>query len=169
MIVKNEARNLEASIAPVQELVDEIVVVDTGSTDDTVAIAERLGAKVFHFAWCDSFAAARNAAIEHATGDWIFVLDADDRMVPSEVAKLRALFTKLDDENVGYLMGTCACRPTAASASRPSKCGSFRDARIFAGGTEPTSKSWSICWRRAGTASRQGFASFTSASKIPRS
>ena len=105
MIVKNEARNLEASIAPVRELVDEIVVVDTGSTDDTVAIAERLGAKVFHFAWCDSFSAARNAAIEHATGDWIFVLDADDRMVPSEVAKLRALFAKLGDENVGYLMG----------------------------------------------------------------
>ncbi len=105
MIVKNEAANLEAALGPVKEIVDEVVVVDTGSTDDTVAIAEKLGARVHHFRWCDSFAAARNAAIEQATGDWIFILDADDRVVPPELEKLRALFGKLGDENAAYMMG----------------------------------------------------------------
>jgi Flp pilus assembly protein TadD len=102
VIAKNEASNIEVCIAPVKDLVDEVVVVDTGSTDDTVEIAQRLGARVFHFPWQDSFAAARNEAIEHALGDWIFVLDADDRIVPSERDKLRALFASLGDENVGW-------------------------------------------------------------------
>jgi glycosyltransferase involved in cell wall biosynthesis len=105
MIVKNEAANLEGAIGPLRELVDEIVVVDTGSTDETRLVAERLGARVFEFPWCDSFAAARNAAIERASSDWIFILDADDRIAPSEAEKLRRLFATLGDENVGWIMG----------------------------------------------------------------
>jgi guanosine-3',5'-bis(diphosphate) 3'-pyrophosphohydrolase len=60
IIVKNESHNLPACIGSVGDLAGEIIVVDTGSTDDTVAIAQRLGAKVFHFPWIDSFSAARN-------------------------------------------------------------------------------------------------------------
>lgn len=105
MIVRNENANLRSCIDLVRDVVDEIVVVDTGSTDDTAEIARASGARVVDFPWCDDFSAARNAAIEHATSSWIFVLDADDRVVPSEKKKLLRLFTSLRDENVGYVMG----------------------------------------------------------------
>lgn len=105
MIVRDEARNLEDCVGPVKGLVDEIVIVDTGSADDTVARADGLGARVVHFPWRDSFSAARNAAIEDATGEWIFVLDGDDRIVPSQRALLASLFASLGDEHVGYMFG----------------------------------------------------------------
>ena len=80
MIVKDEEKNLADCIRSVKPVVDEIIVVDTGSVDDTRKIAEGLGAKVFEFPWCDDFAAARNESIRHATGDYILWLDADDRI-----------------------------------------------------------------------------------------
>jgi tetratricopeptide (TPR) repeat protein len=81
MIVKNEQDNLRRCLSSVVSHVDELIVVDTGSTDDTVAIAQEFGAKVSYFEWCDDFAAARNASIERATGDWILSLDADEVLV----------------------------------------------------------------------------------------
>ena len=78
MIVKNEARCLARCLRSVQNAVDEIIVVDTGSTDRTVDIAGEFAAKVFHFDWCDDFSAARNFALAQAAGDWILVLDADE-------------------------------------------------------------------------------------------
>jgi tetratricopeptide (TPR) repeat protein len=80
-IVKNEAKNLGRCLASVKPYVDELVIVDTGSTDDTVAIAEQHGAKVSHFEWCDDFAAARNHACTLVAGDWILTLDADEELV----------------------------------------------------------------------------------------
>ncbi len=80
MIAKDEAEFLEDCLKSVQGIVDEIVLVDTGSTDETVAIAERYGAKVIHSEWRNDFAYARNIALQHATGDWILVLDADERL-----------------------------------------------------------------------------------------
>jgi len=80
IIVKNEAHNLRDCVAPVADSVGDIVVVDTGSTDGTVEIARGLGARVFSFAWVDSFAAARNESLRHAVGDWVLWLDADDRV-----------------------------------------------------------------------------------------
>lgn len=91
MIVRDEGDSLGDCLASVKGYVDEIVVVDTGSKDNTVAIAESHGAKVFSFKWCDDFSAARNAAISHATGDWILVLDADERMAPEDLLKMREL------------------------------------------------------------------------------
>jgi len=78
MIVKNEARCLARCLASVRGLVDEIIITDTGSTDDTVKIAGEFGAKISHFDWIGDFAAARNHALTQTTGDWILVLDADE-------------------------------------------------------------------------------------------
>jgi len=116
MIVKNEEENLPACLATAADLVDEVIVVDTGSTDRTKNVATRLGARVFEFTWVDSFAAARNAALSHATGDWIFWLDADDRLDEENRARLRALFAKLKDENVAYGM-KCHCFPDPESST----------------------------------------------------
>ena len=79
-------------------LFDEIVVVDTGSSDRTVAIAREFGARVVHFAWVDDFAAARNIALAHATGDYAFWLDADDLIEPPERKKLEALLDRIRTE-----------------------------------------------------------------------
>ena len=90
LIVRNEARYLDDCLASISGLVDEAVVVDTGSTDDTKAIAARRGARVFDFPWCDDFAAARNRALELARGAWILYIDADERTRCADPAALRA-------------------------------------------------------------------------------
>ena len=93
MIVKNEEENLPQCLEPVKDAFDQIVVVDTGSEDNTVEIAKNYGAEVHYFPWIDDFSAARNESLKHATGDWIFWLDADDRMERQEALKLRELIT----------------------------------------------------------------------------
>jgi glycosyltransferase involved in cell wall biosynthesis/cytochrome c-type biogenesis protein CcmH/NrfG len=80
MIVRNEEKYLADALKSVQDVVDEIIVVDTGSTDRTVDIAREYGAKVFFYEWSDDFAAARNESLKHATGDWILQMDADERL-----------------------------------------------------------------------------------------
>jgi GT2 family glycosyltransferase/tetratricopeptide (TPR) repeat protein len=116
MIVKNEQANLPECLGSACDLVDEIIVVDTGSTDRTREIATRFGARVFEFPWVDDFAAARNESIRHATGEWIFWLDADDRLDQVEQQKLRALFAELGDENSAYVM-KCHCPSDPACGS----------------------------------------------------
>lgn len=78
LIAKNESLTLERCLTSLQGLVDEVILVDTGSTDNTVDIALSHGAKVYHFTWDDDFSHARNEAIRHASGDWILVIDADE-------------------------------------------------------------------------------------------
>ena len=78
LIVRDEAKRLPRCLRSLQGVVDEIVVLDTGSTDDTIAIARGFGAKVETFAWVDDFSAARNAALALATGDWVLAIDADE-------------------------------------------------------------------------------------------
>ncbi|OOC63746.1 glycosyltransferase [Paenibacillus ihbetae] len=78
MIVKNEERCLERCLNSVQGIVDEIIIVDTGSTDKTLEIAKRYTDKIYFFEWINDFAQARNFALEHATGDYILHLDADE-------------------------------------------------------------------------------------------
>lgn len=116
MIAGNEEERLGKCLESVQGLVDEIVVVDTGSTDRTVEIAESFGAKLGYFPWNDNFSDARNASLELATGDWIMWLDPDD-LLPREMhGKIReamarglgkkvAYFWVLDDQ--GYEPVTC--------------------------------------------------------------
>jgi glycosyltransferase involved in cell wall biosynthesis len=89
MIVKNEARCLARCLQSIRGVVDEIIVVDTGSTDDTVKIAAEFGAKVSRFDWVNDFAAARNAALDRAAGQWILVLDADEHASEALAAEIK--------------------------------------------------------------------------------
>lgn len=98
MIVRNEAHNLKNCLEPLRSVLDEIVVVDTGSEDETKTIAKSLGAKVFDFTWCNDFAAARNESIRQAIGDYILWLDADDRMDFDNIKKLRNLKRRLSNK-----------------------------------------------------------------------
>jgi glycosyltransferase involved in cell wall biosynthesis len=102
MIVRDEEKNLSHCLESVSGVFDEVVVVDTGSSDRTVEIAQEFGARVFEFTWIDDFAAARNEALAHATGDYAFWLDADDVVDPTEREKLRKLLAGLrPDEPAG--------------------------------------------------------------------
>ena len=89
MIVKNEAERLSNCLQSLQGAVDEVIVLDTGSTDKTPQIAKQWGAKVYSYQWCDDFAAARNAALQYVTGDWVLVLDADEKLVTERLVQLR--------------------------------------------------------------------------------
>jgi tetratricopeptide (TPR) repeat protein len=102
MIVKNEARDLERCLSSAALHVDEIIVVDTGSTDQTVAIAQQFGAKISYFEWCNDFAAARNASLAQATGQWILVLDGDEELVVA--TDLRQLLQDHSELNVYDLL-----------------------------------------------------------------
>jgi tetratricopeptide (TPR) repeat protein len=115
IIARDEAHNLEQCIRPVRHLMDEVIVADTGSTDTTRLLAESLGARVFDVPWKDDFAAARNACVDLATSDWIFWLDADDRVDEENAVALGRLFSALGDENAAYLM---ACRSIMDSGIR---------------------------------------------------
>ena len=108
MIVKNEAATLGRCLASVQDLVDEIIVVDTGSTDDTKDIARQHGARVFDLPWPDSFAAARNESLRHANGQWLLWLDADEYFDDANRDKLRT------------------SSPTCPTTTPPTSCSSFR-------------------------------------------
>ena len=110
MMVKNEEHNLAACLDSVADLVGEICIADTGSTDRTKEIAARFGAHVIDFPWVDSFAAARNASMRDARGQSILWLDADDRLDEANRNKLRLLFELLQEGNVGYVM-KCLCLP----------------------------------------------------------
>jgi tetratricopeptide (TPR) repeat protein len=104
VIARNEADNLPACLGPLEPLVDETIVIDTGSTDSTREVAESCGARVFDFPWCDDFAAARNESLRRATGDWILWMDADDRLDADNARKLAELLEGLGNERRAYLM-----------------------------------------------------------------
>lgn len=80
MIVKNEEDNLDRCLKSAQGIADEVIIVDTGSTDSTVEIAKKYTSNIYFFEWINDFAAARNYSISKASGDWILVLDADDEV-----------------------------------------------------------------------------------------
>ncbi|MCF7885860.1 MAG: glycosyltransferase family 2 protein, partial [Candidatus Marinimicrobia bacterium] len=94
MIVKNEAACLADCLESVADIVDQIVVVDTGSEDDTVKIAKSFNAEVYNFEWQNNFAQARNESIKHAKSDWILWMDADERLLPDSKTHLQKLLRK---------------------------------------------------------------------------
>lgn len=91
MMVKDEELLLEQAIASVRDIVDEIVVVDTGSTDRTREIAVRCGARLFEHAWDGNFGLGRNAYLDHARGEWVLVLDGDEKVAARDAVRIRAL------------------------------------------------------------------------------
>ncbi len=103
MIARNEEGYIGDALKSVQGLVDEIIVVDTGSADRTVEIAKENGAKVFFMEWQHDFAAARNEALKHATGDWVLILDADERVPDDLKDNLRSLLIPTD-QPISYLL-----------------------------------------------------------------
>lgn len=113
MIVRDEASMLPGCLASVKGLVDQIVVVDTGSEDDTMVIAEAAGALVFQRPWDDDFSAPRNLGLEHVDADWVLVLDADERLAPGAGERLRIALAA-DDFDCGFLPLHNATRVDAA-------------------------------------------------------
>lgn len=96
LIVKNEAMFLSRCLESIRSFVDEIIVVDTGSDDNTVEIARSYGAQVYYFAWVDDFSAARNESLLHAKGDWILYIDADETIDAVNAARIRQAIARKD-------------------------------------------------------------------------
>lgn len=94
MIVKNEEECLNRCLDSVKDYVDEMIIVDTGSTDRTVEIAESYGASVYHHPWENDFSKHRNQSLSYATGDWILQLDADEELFPEDGMLLRKIVTE---------------------------------------------------------------------------
>lgn len=97
MIIKNEEANLPRCLDSIKDMADEIVVVDTGSTDRSVEIARQYNARVGMYPWDGSFSNARNVSLDMATGDWIFVIDADEELPPGEGMRLRKMLLEGKD------------------------------------------------------------------------
>ncbi|MBI2109751.1 glycosyltransferase family 2 protein, partial [Candidatus Woesearchaeota archaeon] len=102
MIVKNEEDYIGNALDAVKDLVKEIIVVDTGSTDKTAEVGKKHGAKVFNFKWIDDFSAARNFSIEQAKEPWILVLDADEILAREDIEVIKKLVK--DDSITGYTL-----------------------------------------------------------------
>ena len=98
MIVRDEEKILERCLDSIKDEADEIVIVDTGSTDGTQEIARRFTDRIFFFPWTDDFSAARNASFRNARGDLLMWLDADDLIAPEMLPRLRALKLRMEKE-----------------------------------------------------------------------
>jgi len=96
MIVKDEEEHLPNALNSIKDAVDEIIIVDTGSTDNTIEIARSFGAKVYHYEWNNDFASARNEALKYATCDWILSMDADDEMNADDIRRLKEVLSETD-------------------------------------------------------------------------
>ncbi|MCX6150716.1 MAG: glycosyltransferase family 2 protein [Ignavibacteriales bacterium] len=99
MIIKNEEKYLRDCLESVKDVAEEIIIVDTGSSDKSLEIAESFDSNIFHFTWINNFSAARNFAISKCTGDWILYLDADERLSAKSISELKVLVSR--NENIG--------------------------------------------------------------------
>ncbi len=105
VIVKNEEKNIGQWLSNMRQIADEIIVVDTGSTDNTLPILENAGITPYHFTWCNDFAAAKNYAIQQVTGDWIVFLDADEYFDVSSVQRFRTEMIRYHaNKKIGAIM-----------------------------------------------------------------
>lgn len=123
MIIKNEEKYLTECLESVKNVVDEIIIVDTGSTDNSIDIAKNYNARIFSFEWIKDFSAARNFSIAQATGDWILYLDADERLDQSSISELKKLTTT--KQKIAY---NCTVRNLDSEIGRDN---SMRYPRLF--------------------------------------
>ncbi len=106
MIVKNEEKHLVRCLKSVRDVVNEIIIVDTGSTDKTKDIARVFGAKLYEFPWTGDFSAARNESLIHAAGDWVLILDADEVISSLDHNELKNLIRKRTSKPIAYSIVT---------------------------------------------------------------
>ncbi|MEE9554164.1 MAG: tetratricopeptide repeat protein [candidate division Zixibacteria bacterium] len=104
MIVKNEEKFLPQCLKTVNGLYDELIVVDTGSTDRTMEIAAEFGGKIYQHPWENDFSLHRNQSIDYATGDWILILDADEELDPAEHGMIRSVIKRRDIDAVSFVV-----------------------------------------------------------------
>ncbi|NLI15033.1 MAG: tetratricopeptide repeat protein [candidate division Zixibacteria bacterium] len=104
MIVKNEEKFLPGCLASIKGLADEIIVVDTGSTDRTMEIAREYGAKIYEHPWQNDFSLHRNQSIGYATGDWILIIDADEELDPKEHEVIRSAVKRKDIDSISFVV-----------------------------------------------------------------
>ncbi|PRP52880.1 glycosyltransferase [Bacillus halotolerans] len=102
MIVKNEERHIVRCLESVQHIADEIIVVDTGSNDQTVEICRSFHAQVYHHQWTQDYSQARNISLQHAKGEWILILDADEELDVDTGSLLRSLLNDCR-QSLGYV------------------------------------------------------------------
>lgn len=131
IITKNEEKHIKRCIDSFKKVVNEIIVVDTGSEDDTVNIASGLGAKVYFFQWNNSFADAKNFAIEKATGDWIIFLDADEYFYGGTAKNIPAILKK---NNVNKNIDAIRCKLINIDEDNGKLISSVPTIRIFRNG-----------------------------------
>ena len=103
MIVKNEEKNIRSALSWGKDIIFEQIVVDTGSTDDTVKEAINMGAKVVFFKWIDDFSAAKNFAIDQCKGEWIAILDADEYFLPGDAKKIISVIQRAESEGASAI------------------------------------------------------------------
>jgi glycosyltransferase involved in cell wall biosynthesis len=106
MITRNEECHLAKCLASVRKLVDEIIIVDTGSEDRTIDIAQAFGARVFEMQWKNDFAEARNYSLAQASGEWIMILDADEIIATQDTERLRSIVEDKSAGRVAYAITT---------------------------------------------------------------
>lgn len=109
MIVKDEARCLARCLEKAALLVDDMIVVDTGSGDETRSIAVSMGARVWDYKWTDDFSAARNFALDRSDGDWNLVLDADEYLYPLSRTELEQAIDKISERHGAAWLGALSC------------------------------------------------------------
>lgn len=100
MIVKDEEEVLDDCLASIEKWTDEIILIDTGSTDKTMEIAKKYGAKIYEQEWAEDFSYHRNFSISKATGDWIFIIDADERVIPGHGENLKKMLPQIKETDV---------------------------------------------------------------------
>ena len=103
MIVRNEEKNIERCLISIKDIADEIIIVDTGSTDKTTEICKKFNVKLINHKWNDDFSEARNISLDYATKDYILFLDADEEISKEDRTKLKALLNK-DSLEEGYFL-----------------------------------------------------------------
>jgi glycosyltransferase involved in cell wall biosynthesis len=104
MIVKDEEGSLPICLESAGRVVDEIIIVDTGSTDSTKAVANRFGARLIDYKWRDNFSEARNVSLENCSGDWILVLDADEELVTETQERIRGVIESSSADGIEMII-----------------------------------------------------------------